>query len=236
MAASIGILKRFAVVLAILSALTSPAAWAASSYFLWFDGIKGDAVEEARQDWIAIDSFSWGVHVIGGSSHTTGQTVFDDLGWTQRIDGSTPLLFDKLAKGMIIDQAILELTAPIGGAAPKPYFRMSFDNVMLTSMNISGTAPDAPTLHGAFAYHAITLDYWVFDPSGKVARHESASATVSGGEGGEGVGALAMLYARGMAGPEFVASVPEPETWALLLAGLGLVGGIARRRARPGHA
>lgn len=33
-----------------------------------------------------------------------------------------------------------------------------------------------------------------------------------------------------------VTAVPEPETWALLLAGLGLVGGIARRRARPGHA
>jgi hypothetical protein len=29
-----------------------------------------------------------------------------------------------------------------------------------------------------------------------------------------------------------VSSVPEPETWALLLAGFGLVGTIARRRAR----
>jgi len=33
----------------------------------------------------------------------------------------------------------------------------------------------------------------------------------------------------------FVAAVPEPETWALLLGGLGLVGLMARRRRLPHH-
>ena len=33
---------------------------------------------------------------------------------------------------------------------------------------------------------------------------------------------------------ETVAAVPEPHTWALLVAGLGVVGGVARRRAGPG--
>ncbi|MBL8504667.1 MAG: PEPxxWA-CTERM sorting domain-containing protein, partial [Rhodocyclaceae bacterium] len=32
------------------------------------------------------------------------------------------------------------------------------------------------------------------------------------------------------AGPEITAAVPEPETWALLLAGLGLLGFAARRK------
>ncbi|MFN0161859.1 MAG: PEPxxWA-CTERM sorting domain-containing protein, partial [Burkholderiales bacterium] len=30
----------------------------------------------------------------------------------------------------------------------------------------------------------------------------------------------------------YTAPIPEPETWALMLAGMALVGGIARRRAR----
>jgi hypothetical protein len=29
-----------------------------------------------------------------------------------------------------------------------------------------------------------------------------------------------------------VAAMPEPETWALMLSGLGLIGGMARRRMR----
>jgi hypothetical protein len=33
-----------------------------------------------------------------------------------------------------------------------------------------------------------------------------------------------------------VAVVPEPETWAMLLAGLGLVAAAARRKAKPAHA
>jgi hypothetical protein len=36
-----------------------------------------------------------------------------------------------------------------------------------------------------------------------------------------------MLSASGL----YVQAVPEPETWAMLLAGLGLVGFAARRRA-----
>lgn len=34
----------------------------------------------------------------------------------------------------------------------------------------------------------------------------------------------------------FAAAVPEPETWALLLAGLGLIGFAARRMQRPRYA
>lgn len=38
------------------------------------------------------------------------------------------------------------------------------------------------------------------------------------------------LEISGTAGPRITAAVPEPETYAMLLAGLGLIGGIARRR------
>ena len=42
---------------------------------------------------------------------------------------------------------------------------------------------------------------------------------------------MAALFAMGAAGPQFeVTPVPEPETWAMLLAGIGLMGAVARRR------
>ena len=42
--------------------------------------------------------------------------------------------------------------------------------------------------------------------------------------------------AAGAALPESAALVPEPETYAMLMAGLGLLGVIARRRQRVGAA
>ena len=219
---------KFLVAAAALLAFASPPAQAQSSYFLQFDGVKGEATEKSHKDWIDIDSFAWGVHAIPGGSYGPPIIEFDDFSWVQQIDSSTPPLFGYLTSLKHINQAVAEVVAPIGGAAPKPYFRMTFNEVLLSQMSVTGAAPAMPHLFGAFGYSKITLDYWSYDSTGKLARHETAMYDLKKDSGS--LGALTYLYARGMAGPEITAAVPEPETWALLLAGLGLLGFAARRK------
>ncbi len=108
---------------------------------------------------------------------------------------------------------------------------MTFSQVVTIRLDLAGAAPGTPLLFGTFAYRAITLDYWTSRSYGRIDRHESASLDVASGEGP--IGARTLLFARGMAGAEITATVPEPESWILLLAGHGLRGCAARRRTAP---
>ena len=53
----------------------------------------------------------------------------------------------------------------------------------------------------------------------------------SGAWGTPAGGSLKLLYSA-TSQSQVIAAVPEPATWAMMIAGFGLVGGIARRRSR----
>lgn len=220
---------RFAKILlsstAALLYFASLSAQAKTDYFLKFDGVDGDVVVKGHEKSIAVDSFTWRVSVVAGLRPT-----FDDFSWMQQIDSSTPALFSRLAAGSSIKDAVVEAVAPIAGGAPKTYFRLSFDNVLLSAMTIGGGSGSVPSLSGAFSYGKISMDYWTFDETGVIARHESALYDLRRDTGSPGT--LGLLFSRGLAGPEVVAAVPEPAASAMLLAGLGVIGLTLRRRMR----
>jgi type VI secretion system secreted protein Hcp len=219
-------LARTAFVCAAL--VSSLPAAASSDYFLKFDGIDGSSVQKGHEKAIEFNAFSWGVSIAPSRPGTgAGKPVFSDFFWSQNLDASVNGLFNNATSGNTIKNATVDFTSLIGGQN-QTYFRMSFEGVFLTSLNLSGSTGSIVGLDGSFAYDKVTLDYWTQDvKSGKLVQSPSASYDLIKGQGS--LSALTALYAQGLSGPQ-VSAVPEPENYAMLLAGLGLIGVVALRR------
>lgn len=202
----------------------------AVDYFLSIDTIKGESLDRFHKDWIDIDSFSWGVvgtgSVIGGGSGA-GKAMFSPFSWTQQLDRSVPPIFLGVASGVQYRNATLEVTRVAGGREIV-FFQMSFDNVLLNKLNIVG-AGDLPGVAAAFDYGKITMTYRPQNPNG------SYGTPVVGGwdiANSSFFGSSLVLEGLFLAGPT-PSPVPEPETWGMLLTGLGLLGFRLRYLANP---
>lgn len=198
---------------------------ASADYFLKFDGINGESTDQRHRGWIDIDSFVWSITntraATGGGR--TGTVELSDFSWTQGLDSSITGLFSSMTGQNEIGRAVVEFTNSSGTT----YFEMSFDDVMLTNLALNGSGGLRPSLAGSFDYGLIKLDYWALMPDGRRGTHTSASYDLRRRMGS--VASLASVYAMGLAGPS-AQPVPEPETYAMLMAGLGLVGAMASRQ------
>lgn len=208
------------------SSLPAAAFSGGTNYFLKFDGIKGGSTDELHKDWSDIYSFNWGVSAMpstGGSG--TGKSSFTDFAWAQGLDSSFTPLFKDTATGKHIKKAVVDFST----VAEKPlvYFKMTFDDVQLTSLNLAGSAGSDPSFAGSFAYSKVTLDYWEQKSDGSLGAKSSAFYDLKTGKGS--ATAVSAVFAQGLIGPQ-VAAVPEPESYAMLLAGLGVIGFAVKRR------
>ncbi len=203
---------------------------ASSSYYLKLDGISGESTSATHKNWSDIESFSWGVTATSsGPGGSAGKPQFSDFMWTQQLDSSITGLLNNISLGKHIKSAVVDFSTSAGGSKEQTYFKMSFDDILLSSVELAGSNGALPTVSSAFNYKKVTFDYWLLKPDGTLGAHSTATYDLSKNTGS--VSALSLLFARGLAGPQ-VAPVPEPESWALLLAGLGLMGTVARRRLR----
>jgi type VI secretion system Hcp family effector len=214
----------------VLSALLPATAHA--DYFMQLDGIPGESLDAKHANWINVNSFSWGISNSGSSSGGggagSGKPVFSDFSWTQALDSSITGLFSSVTSGKHIKTAVVDFTKS-GANQSLVYFKMTFGDVLLSSVSLYGTGGTLPQLDGAFSFGNVKLDYWTITNTGALGAHTTASYDLVTQKGS--LAALAGMYGQGLAGP-MVASVPEPETYAMMLAGLGLIGAIARRRTR----
>ena len=221
---------RAALAASALLTLSMPAS-ALDTYFLNIDSIKGGSVIEGHEEAIDIQSFNWGVSVSadGAGGRTTARPVFSDFLWTQTADVSTPMLFQAVSAGRALPKATFEAVRTLGGGL-ETYFQMEFDKVIITSMPLGGSSGGAVSVVGSFAYQAVTMTYWGMDPrTGATGTPVSATYNLETGQGD--LAALSGIYSAALIGAPVVA-VPEPQSYAMLLAGLGLVSLVARRRKR----
>lgn len=212
-----------------ITALLLAPAVAHADYFLKLDGIAGGNVTKVHEKWIDVDFFSWGVSSASSIGGGAGKAVFSDFSWSQELDQSITGLFSSISTGNSIKTAILDVTAPVTGSV---FFKMTFNDVFLTNVSLYGAGNGLPHVDGAFSYGKVTLDYWTLTGGGSLGTKSSASYDLKTGDGS--VAALAGIYAQGLSGPTIVTSVPEPEAYAMMMAGLGLLGVVGRRRARRG--
>jgi type VI secretion system secreted protein Hcp len=212
--------------------LLSSAANAATEEYLKVGTINGSSVALGHVDWINVDSFSWGVSATAPSSSGggggAGKVVFQDFQWTQLIDKSTPPIFLDLAKGTNIPTITFDVVkSGLGEGKPQTFFEMTFNHAFLTNLSLSGSSGSsggaAPMLDGSFAYQQIKMEYWPTNANGTLGAGISSTYDLRTNKGN--LGALVGLYALGVTNP-----VPEPSTYAMMLAGLGLIGFIAYRR------
>ncbi len=230
--------KTLACLASVASLWASPA-WAVFNYELKIDTIVGESVLVGYEGWIDVQSWSWGLtntgSPSGGGGAGAGKAVFQDFAWLQGLDRSAIPLFLGVATGKHFKDATLDVIKP-GGKKAEPFFEMIFANTVLTSFHLSGSG-SGQTATASLFYDKVklryrpqkadgSLDAWIegsFDLKGNVATFAGDPGVVLGllQSGGQ-----VTLDALPPASP-----VPEPRTWALLLAGLIAGGGWARRRA-----
>jgi hypothetical protein len=117
------------------------------------------------------------------------------------------------------DSAVFAAGSPGYAAAPQAFFGVSMNNLL--NFSTGGTVSNNSYASG------LNLLRVNGNPSG-------TAATVYTPYADEGFAVRA--YLDSASGNLTIAAVPEPETYAMLLAGLGLMGAIARRRRNKGQA
>jgi len=150
--------------------------------------------------------------------------VFSDLKWNQIMDKSFPPLFTDISQGKNLPKVLVDFTAIVGGNI-LTYFEMEFDNVLLTSLAMSGDSSSRATVAGSFAYDFIKMTYHPIKANGTLgaaitAQYDLGTALGSAAD-------LANLYALGLSGPSSQEVPIPPSLWLL---GSGLVGLAGWRR------
>lgn len=197
-------------------------AHAAADYFLQIGDIRGESAERSHRDWIDITSFSWNISNTGSTQYGGGKATFSPFSWTQQLDRSVPPMFVAVASGKSYPRAILEVqdASRLSGV----FFKMEFDDVQLTRLNIAGSG-DRPDVAAAFEFSRITMTYRPIKADG------SLDAPVVGGwdlkSNNTFFGSAEVLEGLFLAEPS-----PVPLPPALWLFGAGLLGlvGVARKK------
>ena len=143
-------------------------------------------------------------------------------------------VFLGVANGTSFESATFK--ARKAGVIPLVFFEMEFSDVHLTSLSTGGSGgEDRFTSNTSLSYSAVTMTYTPGDGKGGSLKsivgtfslNPKGAVTFSGD-----AGVMAGLFQAG-GSVELSAippAVPEPEIYAMLLAGLGLIGWVGRRR------
>lgn len=141
----------------------------AVDYFLKLDGIQGESVDTNHKDEIQIMSWSWGASqvssVAGTGGSGAGKADLSDFSIMTYFDKATPKFFKSIGAGTHIKTGTM--SAIKSGADGKPYLKVDFKELFVSSLQISGSS-EIPTVSLSFSYNEIKIDYSLQDENGNL--------------------------------------------------------------------
>lgn len=142
----------------------------AVDYFLKLDGIQGESADANHKNEIQIMSWSWGASqvssVAGTGGSGAGKADLSDFSIMTYFDKATPKFFKSIGAGTHI--ATGTMSAIKSGANGKPYLKVDFKELFVSSLQISGSS-EIPTVSLSFTYNEIKIDYSTQDEKGNLA-------------------------------------------------------------------
>ena len=141
----------------------------AVDYFLKLDQIQGESADANHKDEIQIMSWSWGASqvssVAGTGGSGAGKVDCSDFSIMAYFDKSTPKFFKSICAGTHVKTGTM--SAIKAGADGKPYLKVDFQEMFVTSLQISGSS-EIPTVSISFTYNEIKIDYSTQNEQGNI--------------------------------------------------------------------
>jgi type VI secretion system secreted protein Hcp len=141
----------------------------AVDYFLKLDGVEGESSDANFKNQIQLMSWSWGASqvssVAGTGGSGAGKADLSDFSLMTYFDKSTPKFFKSIGLGTHIGSGTL--SAVKSGSQGKPYLKVDFAEIFVTSLQMSGSS-EVPTVSISFTYNEIKIDYSVQDEKGNL--------------------------------------------------------------------
>jgi len=139
----------------------------AVDYFLKLDGIDGESQDDNHKNEISVLSFSLGgsqvTSVAGSGGSGAGKVDLADLSIMKYYDKASTKIFKAMCQGTHIKTGTL--TAVKAGGEGKPFMKIDFKELFVTSQQISASS-EVPTESVSFSYNQIKTEYSVQDEKG----------------------------------------------------------------------
>ena len=141
--------------------------------FLELTGIEGEATAKGFEKKIEIYSFSWGASnpttvSSGATGLSAGKVSISSFNIMKKTEKSSPKLFTACCAGKHIDKAIVTMRKAAGDAGQKAFLVYTFENVMVESIQWSGSTggDDTPTESVSLAFAKVSISYQQQDSKG----------------------------------------------------------------------
>ena len=134
----------------------------AGDCFLKIDGVPGESTDEKHKDWIEVLSYEHGVSQSAGDRSTgggatEGRCTHQDFKIVKMLDKASPTLDLFSCNGKHIKTVDVELCR--AAEAKEKYMEYKMEDVVITSVKISGGGSGLPTETVSFNYGKMTWNY-----------------------------------------------------------------------------
>lgn len=140
-----------------------------AAIYMKIEGVVGDVTADGYEGWIDVSHVQEGmtqnIEVGGVGGGTSGKVNISDTVISKVLDRTSPVLRQKLVGGKEIPSVIISLVRT-GADKIEEYFRITLEEVYLTSVSMSGSGSDLPTESVSCAYNKVRWEYTPYDSKG----------------------------------------------------------------------